>query len=112
MKKVEAIVNTSRFDDVVDRLRLIGVTGMTAAEAHELSPHLVSGGTFQGTPWITSGAPRYQITVVVDDGDVAAVVAAIRARAQTGSAGDGVITVSDVLEAIRVRTGELGVDAL
>jgi len=112
MKKIDAIVKTSRFEEIVDRLRLIGVTGLTAAEVHGISPSATSSGIFQGQRYVNASAPRYQITVVVDDGDVASIVNAIRQRGQTGSPGDGIITVTDTLEAIRIRTGEIGVDAL
>ena len=112
MKKIDAIVKTSRFEEIVDRLRLIGVTGLTAAEVIGISPSAMTQGMFQGQRYVTASAPRYQITVVVEDGDVASVVNAIRQRGQTNSPGDGIITVSDTLEAIRIRTGEIGADAL
>jgi len=112
MKKIDAVVKTSRFEEIVDRLRLIGVTGLTAAEVQGISPSAMTEGIFQGQRYVNASAPRYQITVVVEDGDVAAVVNAIRLRGQTGSPGDGIITVSDALEAIRIRTGEIGADAL
>jgi len=112
MKKIDAIVKTSRFEEIVDRLRLIGVTGLTAAEVQGISPSAMTHGVFQGQRYVNPSAPRYQITVVVEDGDVAAVVNAIRLRGQTDSPGDGIITVSDALEAIRIRTGEIGADAL
>lgn len=112
MKKIDAIVKTTRFEEIVDRLRLIGVTGLTAAEVHGISPSAVTEGIFQGQRYVTASAPRYQITVVVEDSEVAAVVNAIRQRGQTDSPGDGIITVSDTLEAIRIRTGEIGPDAL
>ena len=112
MKKIEAIVKTSRFEEIVDRLRLIGVTGLTATEVQGISRSATTYGVFQGQRYVSASAPRYQITVVVEDGDVAAVVNAIRQRGRTDSPGDGIITVSDVLEAIRIRTGEMGADAL
>lgn len=112
MKKIDAVVKTSRFEEIVDRLRLIGVTGLTATEVHGISPSAMSEGIFQGQRYVNTSAPRYLITVVVDDGDVSSVVNAIRQRGQTNSPGDGIITVSDTLEAIRIRTGEMGIDAL
>lgn len=112
MKKIDAIVKTSRFEEIVDRLRLIGVTGLTAAEVHGISSSAVIEGIFQGQRYVSASAPRYQITVVVEDNDVSSVVNAIRQRGQTNSPGDGIITVSDTLEAIRIRTGEMGIDAL
>jgi len=112
MKKIDAIVKTSRFEEIVDRLRLIGVTGLTAVEVHGISPSVMTEGTFQGQRYINSSAPRYQITVVAEDSEVAAIVNAIRLRGQTGTPGDGIITITDTLEAIRIRTGEMGTDAL
>ena len=112
MKKIEAIVKTSRFEEIVDRLRLIGVTGLTATEVHGISPSARSEGIFQGQRYVNPSAPRYQIMVIAEDSEVAGIVSAIRQRGQTGSPGDGIITVSDALEAIRIRTGETGSDAL
>jgi nitrogen regulatory protein PII len=112
MKKIDAIVKTSRFGDIVDRLRLIGVTGLTVAEVHGFSHSAMTSGSFQGQSYVTASAPRYQITVFVPDDDVASVVNAIRLRGRTDSPGDGIITVTDTLEAIRIRTGEMGLDAL
>jgi nitrogen regulatory protein PII len=112
MKKIDAIVKTSQFAEIVDRLRLIGVTGLTAAEVHGFSPNATTSGSYLGQAHVTSSVPRYMITVFVTDDDVASIVNAIRQRGQTNSPGDGIITVSDTLEAIRIRTGERGVDAL
>jgi nitrogen regulatory protein P-II 1 len=112
MKKVDAIVKTARFDDIVERLRLIGVKGMTVAEAHGVSSSTATAFVSRGQRLMTQAAPRYHLTIVVVDDDAAHVVNAIIHAAQTGASGDGIITVTDVLGVMRIRTGETDGDAI
>jgi len=112
MKKIDAIVKTIRLDEIVTRLRLIGVAGMTVAEAQGMSPSTVIESVFRGQRYATPSAPRYQVTVVVPDDAVAHVVRAIIRAGQTEAPGDGIITVVDVVDAFRIRTGEHGDAAL
>jgi nitrogen regulatory protein P-II 1 len=112
MKKIEAIVKTSRLEDVVHRLRLIGLGGMTVGEVHGVSPSTATATMSHGQRFTTPAAPRYLVTVVVVDDEAAHVVNAILHATQSGAPGDGIITVTDVLGAIRIRTGETNADAL
>jgi nitrogen regulatory protein P-II 1 len=112
MKEIAAIVRTSRFDDIVHRLRLIGVAGMTIAEVYGISSGTTSHRVFKGQRFQLQSAPRYKLTVVVRDEDAASVVNAIVHSARTDSPGDGLVTVGDVIGAMRIRTGETNVDAL
>ncbi|HVV17230.1 MAG TPA: P-II family nitrogen regulator [Polyangia bacterium] len=112
MKKIEAIVKTFKLEDVVKRLRLVGVTGMTLAEVHGVSASTATLGVFHGNRYTTVSAPRYHLMIVVPDDAVEAVVRAIRIAGCTESPGDGIIIVADVDEVIRVRTGETGAAAL
>jgi nitrogen regulatory protein PII len=112
MKRVDAIVRTHRFEDVVKRLKLVGVTGMTVAEVHGMSPSTAIEGVFHGQRYRIPSAPRYQLTIVVSDDFAAPVVNAIEHAARTEEPGDGIITVGDVADVIRIRTGEAGEDAL
>ena len=112
MKKIEALIRTSRLDEVINRLWLIGLTGMTLAEAHGVSASTTSDSVFHGQRLQASSAPRYQIMVVVRDDDAAHVVNAIGLAARTEAPGDGLITVTDVLGVMRIRTGEIDADAL
>jgi nitrogen regulatory protein PII len=112
MKKIDAIVRTHRIDYVVSRLRLVGVTGMTLAEVHGMSPSTAIEGVFHGHRYRIPSAPRYQLTIVVSDDFAAAVVSAIARAARTEEPGDGIIMIGDVVNAVRIRTGESGNDAL
>ena len=112
MKKIEALVRTSRLDDIVERLRLIGTTGMTVTEVHGISASTGSVTVVQGHRMWNVAAPRYQLMVVVHDEDAAHVVAAILRTARTDAPGDGIITVTNVVGAMRIRTNEIDADAL
>lgn len=109
MKKIEAVLRTSRLDEVVSRLRLIGATGMTVSAVHGLS--VADGAPHQPPPPKTAG-PRYELMIVVSDDDAPHVVRAILHSGHTGSPGDGIVTVTDVDGVMRIRTGETDADAL
>jgi nitrogen regulatory protein P-II 1 len=108
MKKIDAIIRQHRLPEVVTRLRLIGVQGMTIAEVHGISRSTEVMGVFRGERYRMPSAPRYQVTVVVGDDLASPVVAAIIHAARTDEAGDGIIAVGDVVDVIRIRTGESG----
>jgi nitrogen regulatory protein P-II 1 len=112
MKKIDAIIRTHRFEEVVKRLKLVGVTGMTVSEVHGMSPSTSIEGVFHGQRYRIPTAPRYQLTIVVSDDFAASVVNAIAHSARTEEPGDGIVTVGDVVDVIRIRTGESGSDAL
>jgi nitrogen regulatory protein PII len=112
MKRIDAIVRPHRLEDIVNRLRLIGVVGMTVTEVHGMSPSTSLEGVFHGQRYRTPSAPRYQLTIVVRDDLAASVVRAVVQTARTEESGDGIIVVGDVVDAIRIRTGESGNDAL
>ena len=112
MKKIEAIVRTFKLEDIVQRLRAVGVTGMTITDVQGLSPSTATPNVFRGSRYMTESAPRYQLMIVVLDEAVDAVVRAIRVAGTTESPGDGIVTVSDVAAVVRVRTGETGAAAL
>ena len=112
MKKIDAIVRTSRFDDIVNRLRLIGVTGMTLSEVYGISGSATSDRALRGRRVAPQSAPRYQLMVVVRDEDAAQVVNAIVHAGRTDGPGDGIVTVEDVVGAMRIRTGETDLNAL
>ena len=112
LKKIEAVVRTSRLDDIVERLRLIGTMGMTVSEVHGMSPSTTSVTVVQGQKLWRLSAPRYQLMVVVRDEDAPHVIAAIMRCARTDAPGDGIITVTDVDGVMRIRTGEVDADAI
>jgi nitrogen regulatory protein P-II 1 len=97
MKKIEAIIKPFKLDDVKDRLREIGVQGMTVSEVKA---------------YVVDFVPKVRIQIVVKDDMVKDVVEAVMSVARTGHIGDGKIFVLPVEEVIRIRTGERGEDAL
>jgi nitrogen regulatory protein P-II 1 len=113
MKKVEAVVRTSRLDEVVNRLSLIGVRGLTVEEVHGMSDSTVRPASlWRGQRIEQVSEPRYQLIIVVNDDDVDNVVRAIVQTARVDAPGDGVIFVSDVDGIMRIRTGEVDADAI
>jgi nitrogen regulatory protein PII len=112
VKKIEAFVKTSRLGDIVERLRLIGTTGMTLAEVHGMSESTKSATVVQGYRMQKLTAPRYHIMIVVRDEDAQHVIAAIMRTARTEAPGDGIITVTEVEGVMRIRTNEVDADAL
>lgn len=112
MKKIDAIIRPHTMEDVVSRLRLIGVTGMTVTEVHGISPSTATIGVFRGERYLVPSAPRYQVMIVVPDTLAEPVVSAIGRTACTEAAGDGIVAVADVVDVFRIRTGEHGADAL
>jgi nitrogen regulatory protein PII len=113
MKKVEAVVRTSRLDEIVNRLCLIGITGLTVEEVHGMSPSTVKPASFfKGQRVQQESEPRYQLILVVKDEDVAHAVAAIVQKGRTDAPGDGLVTVTEVDGIMRIRTGEIDADAI
>jgi nitrogen regulatory protein P-II 2 len=112
MKRIEAVVRTSRLDEIVNRLRLIGTTGMTITEVHGISASTTSVIVARAQRVQKVMAPRYQIMVVLRDEDAPHVVAAIRRAACTDAPGDGLITVMEVDGVMRIRTNEVDDDAI
>lgn len=112
MKKIEAVLRTSRLDEVVSRLRLIGAAGMTVSAVHGLSVADAPPPHQPPAPPSKSAGPRYELMIVVSDDDAPHVVRAILHSGHTGSPGDGLVTVTDVDGVMRIRTGETDADAL
>jgi nitrogen regulatory protein P-II 1 len=112
MKKIEAIIKPHKLDDVKDRLRQIGVSGMTVYEVKGFGRTGGKTEVYRGSSYVVDFVPKARIEVVVKDSAVNDVVQAIAATAKTGKIGDGKIFVTPVEEAIRIRTGEKGEDAI
>ncbi|MEO5768847.1 MAG: P-II family nitrogen regulator [Polyangia bacterium] len=112
MKKIEAIIKPFTLDDVKDRLREIGVTGMTVYDVKGFGRTGGKTEVYRGSSYVVDFVPKARVEVVVPDSMVGAVVAAIISVAKTGKIGDGKIFVTPVDEAIRIRTGEQGEDAV
>jgi nitrogen regulatory protein P-II 1 len=112
MKKIEAIIKPHRLDDVKDRLRQIGISGMTVYEVKGFGRTGGKTEVYRGSSYVVDFVPKARIEVVVKDSAVSEVVQAIATAAKTGKIGDGKIFVTPVEEAIRIRTGEKGEDAI
>ena len=112
MKRVEAIIKPHKLDDVKNRLREIGVSGMTVCEVKGFGRTGGKTEVYRGSSYVVDFVPKVRIEIVLKDSMVADVVQAIASSATTGKIGDGKIFVLDLETAIRIRTGESGDDAL
>ncbi len=108
MKKIEAVVKPFKLDEVKEALQELGVQGMTALEAKGYGRQKGHAELYRGAEYAIDFLPKIKIEVVVPDDLVDACVEAIIAAANTGRIGDGKIFVTDVIEVIRIRTGERG----
>ena len=112
MKLVTAVVKPFKLDDVKDALKGAGATGVTVTEVRGFGRQGGHTETYRGAEYQIDFVPKAEITVVVEDSAVDAIVDAIVAAANTGKIGDGKIWVTDVDRLVRIRTGEEGSDAV
>jgi len=112
MKKIEAIIKPFKLDDVKERLDEVGVQGMTVSEVKGFGHGGGKAPIYPGAEYIIDFVPTLKLEIVVPDDQVHAVIDAILESARTGHVGDGKIFVLPVDEAIRIRTGESGPDAI
>jgi len=112
MKKIEAIVKPFKLDDIKEALNEIGIQGMTISEVKGYGRQKGHKEIYRGAEYVVDFIPKIKIELVVDDSAAGPVVDKIREAANTGKIGDGKIFVLPVEEAIRVRTGETGADAV
>ncbi|MDI1326349.1 P-II family nitrogen regulator [Brevundimonas sp. BR2-1] len=112
MKKIEAVIKPFKLDEVKEALQDAGVQGMTVLEAKGYGRQKGHSELYRGAEYVIDFLPKIKIEVVVSDDMVNSVVDAIQAAARTGKIGDGKIFVTDVLDVIRIRTGETGAQAV
>jgi len=112
MKLITAIIKPHMLDDVRDTLSRVGVTGLTVTEVKGFGRQKGHTEIYRGAEYTVDFVPKVKIEVVVGDDRTDAVVDAIKTSARTGTIGDGKIFVSEVAQVIRIRTSEVGVDAL
>ncbi|QRK12683.1 P-II family nitrogen regulator [Archangium violaceum] len=115
MKKIEAIIKPFKLDEVKDALNEVGVQGLTAVEVKGFGRQRGHTELYKGAEYVVDFLPKVKVEVVVDDDMVTRVVDAIVRAARSGNEGkigDGKIFVLPVDEAVRIRTGERGSDAL
>ena len=112
MKKIEAIIKPFKLDDVKDALNDFGVTGMTVIEVKGFGRQKGHKEIYRGAEYMVDFIPKIKIEIIVDADMCEKVANAIKEKAFTGKIGDGKIFISSVEEAIRIRTGETGKDAV
>ncbi|MBE0532420.1 MAG: P-II family nitrogen regulator [Rhodospirillales bacterium] len=112
MKMIIAILKPYKLDVVRDALTAIGVQGMTATEVKGFGRQKGQTEIYRGAEYQVSFMPKVKVEIVVGDDMAERVVDVVRETAATGQIGDGKIFVLDLSQAVRIRTGETGVDAL
>jgi nitrogen regulatory protein P-II 1 len=112
MKRIEAIIKPYKLDEVKSRLRELGISGMTVSEVKGFGRTGGRTEVYRGSAYVVDFVPKMKVEVVIKDSLVHDVVEAITAAARTGKIGDGKIFVTTIDEAVRIRTGERGEDAV
>jgi nitrogen regulatory protein P-II 1 len=112
MKKVEAIIKPFKLDEVKDALSEVGVQGMTVTEVKGFGRTGGKKEVYRGSAYVVDFVPKVKLEIVVSDDLAHSVIDAIEKSAKTGRIGDGKIFVSTIDEAVRIRTGEKGDEAV
>ena len=112
MKKIEAIIKPFKLDEVKEALQEVGVQGITVTEAKGFGRQKGHTELYRGAEYVVDFLPKVKIEIVIAEDRQDAAVEAIQKAARTGRIGDGKIFVLNVEEAIRIRTGETGADAI
>ncbi|MCH7864474.1 MAG: P-II family nitrogen regulator [Proteobacteria bacterium] len=112
MKKIEAIIKPFKLDEVKEALHEIGLQGITVLEAKGFGRQKGHTELYRGAEYVVDFLPKVKIELVINDDMLERAIEAIQQAAYTGRIGDGKIFVSPVEDAIRVRTGERGKDAI
>jgi nitrogen regulatory protein P-II 1 len=112
MKKIEAIIKPFKLDEVKEALQEIGLQGITVIEAKGFGRQKGHTELYRGAEYVVDFLPKVKIEVVLADDMLSKAIEAIQRAAKTGRIGDGKIFVSSIEDAIRIRTGETGNDAV
>ncbi len=112
MKKIEAIIKPFKLDEVKEALHEVGLQGITVIEAKGFGRQKGHTELYRGAEYVVDFLPKVKIEIVLEDNLVERAVETIDQAARTGRIGDGKIFVTNVEDAIRIRTGENGADAL
>ena len=108
MKKIEAYIRPFKLDDVKDALTKIGITGMSVAEIKGFGRQRGHTEIYRGSEYTVDFLPKNKVEIIVRDEDLDAAIDVVLEHASTGRLGDGKIFVYDVLDAVKIRTGESG----
>ena len=112
MKKIEAIIKPFKLDEVKEALQEIGLQGITVIEAKGFGRQKGHTELYRGAEYVVDFLPKVKIEVVLGDEMLDKAIEAIQKAAKTGRIGDGKIFISSIEEAIRIRTGETGAEAI
>jgi len=112
MKKIEAIIKPFKLDEVKDKLNDLGIQGITVTEVKGFGRQKGHTELYRGAEYVVDFLPKIKMEIVIADTLVEDVVNAIVKAAQTGRIGDGKIFITNIEEAVRIRTGERGEDAV
>ena len=112
MKKIEAIIKPFKLDEVKEALQEIGIQGLSVLEAKGFGRQKGHTELYRGAEYVVDFLPKVKIELVIPDDMLDRAVEAIQQAAYTGRIGDGKIFISNIEEAIRVRTGERGDEAI
>ena len=112
MRKVETIIKPFKLEDLKEGLSELGVQGMTVSEVKGFGRQKGHSEIYRGAEYTVDFVPKVKVEIVVEAGMVEKVMDVILSRAKTGQIGDGKIFVLPVEEAVRIRTGEKGKDAI
>ena len=112
MKKIEAIIKPFKLDEVKEALNEVGLQGITVLEAKGFGRQKGHTELYRGAEYVVDFLPKIKIEVVLADDQVDRAIEAIAGAARTGRIGDGKIFISEVLDVVRIRTGEAGTIAI
>ena len=112
MQKIEAIIKPFKLDEVKEALQEAGIQGITVTEAKGFGRQKGHTELYRGAEYVVDFLPKVKIEVVMEEALVERAVEAIQQAAHTGRIGDGKIFVTSIDEAVRIRTGETGADAI
>ena len=112
MKKIDAIVKPFKLDEVKDKLNEIGVQGITVTEVKGFGRQKGHTELYRGAEYVVDFLPKVKMEIVIADTQVDEVIDTIMKAAQTGRIGDGKIFVTNLVDVIRIRTGERGEEAI
>ena len=112
MKKIEAIIKPFKLDEVKEALHEVGIQGITVLEAKGFGRQKGHTEIYRGAEYMVNFLPKVKLEIAVKDDLVASIVETIQNTAQTGKIGDGKVFVYSLEQAVRIRTGEAGADAL
>jgi nitrogen regulatory protein P-II 1 len=112
MKKVEAIIKPFKLDEIKEALNELGLQGITVLEAKGFGRQKGHTELYRGAEYIVDFLPKVKIELIIEDQQLEAAIEAIQKAAHTGRIGDGKIFISSIEDAIRIRTGERGAEAV